>query len=185
MATFRMLLSALALVGAASAAESMVAQAAARAEQKAAAAPKSLALEFRLQTAQALKERDPVLSRKMLDSILTELRAGKDLALSSGMLQALVEVSPKDAIGIVPQLRPGTAQTLVMMLQRANHPEEALALFREIAAKFTEPLDPAAQSLKQAGLSVAHSFEPIAHTTARAFDFFAREMPVLDFSKNE
>jgi hypothetical protein len=50
---------------------------------------------------------------------------------------------------------------------------------------FDEPLDPAAQSLKQAGLSVAHSFEPIAHTTARAFDFFAREMPVLEFSKNE
>lgn len=47
-----------------------------------------------------------------------------------------------------------------------------------------EPLDPAAQSLKQAGLSVAHSLEPIAHTTARAFDFFAREMPVLDLSKN-
>jgi len=50
---------------------------------------------------------------------------------------------------------------------------------------FDEPLDPAAQSLKQAGLSIAHSFEPIAHTTARAFDFFAREMPVLEFSKNE
>ena len=93
MATFRILLSALALVGAASAAESMVAQAAARAEQKAGLAPKPLALEFRLQIAQALKERDPALSRKLLDATLTELRAGKDLSLSPGMLQALAEVS--------------------------------------------------------------------------------------------
>jgi hypothetical protein len=47
---------------------------------------------------------------------------------------------------------------------------------------FEEPLDPAA--LKQAGLRVAQSLDPITQTTARAFGFFAREMPVLDFSKN-
>lgn len=45
-------------------------------------------------------------------------------------------------------------------------------------------IDPAAQSLKQAGMSVAQTFEPVAQTAVRAFDFFAREMPVLDFSKN-
>ena len=56
MATSRLLLTALAVVGAASAAESMVQQAAARAEQKAALAPKPLALEFRLLAAQAMKE---------------------------------------------------------------------------------------------------------------------------------
>ena len=144
MATSRLLLSALALVGAASAAESMVAQAAARAEQKAALAPKSLAPEFRLLAAQALKERDPALSRKLLDSMLTEVRADKDLALSPGMLQALVELSPKETLAIAPRLSSDSFRMLAIMLQRANHPEEALALFREIAAKFTEPLDPAA-----------------------------------------
>src|SRR5436190_8296441 len=104
MATFRLLLSALSLVGAATAAESMVAQAAARAEQKAALAPKSLAPEFRLLAALALKERDPGLSRKLLDSTLTELRADKDVALSLGMLEALVELSPKDTLAIAPRL---------------------------------------------------------------------------------
>ncbi len=50
--------------------------------------------------------------------------------------------------------------------------------------EFDEPLDPAAKSLKQAGISVAHSLDPVAQTTARAFGFFAREMPVLDFNKD-
>ncbi|MEO8371633.1 MAG: TlpA disulfide reductase family protein [Candidatus Solibacter sp.] len=110
MATFRVLLSALALVGAVSAADSMVAQAAARAEQKAALAPKSIALEFHLQIAQALKDRDPALSRKLLDFILTELRAGKDLTLSPGMLQALAELYPERAVDFQPQPRASAAQ---------------------------------------------------------------------------
>ena len=142
MATSRLLLTALVAVGAASAAESMVAQAAARAEQKAALAPKPLALEFRLQVAQALKERDPSLSRKLQNATLTELRAGKDLSLSPAMMQALVDLSPKDAVAILPHLRQGSPQMMMSMLQRANHPEEALALFQEIAAKFPDPLDP-------------------------------------------
>jgi hypothetical protein len=48
--------------------------------------------------------------------------------------------------------------------------------------EFDEPLDPAA--LKQAGMNVAHSFDPIAQTTVQAFGFFAREMPVFEFPKN-
>ena len=144
MAPSRLILCALALVGAASAAESMVAQAAARAEQKAALAPKPLAMEFRLQAAQALKDRDSALSRKLLDTTLTELRASKNLTLSASLLQALVETSPKDALAIVPALSLASSQTMVTILQRANHPEEALALFREISAKFAEPLEPAA-----------------------------------------
>ena len=63
MTVSRLVLTALALAGAAFAAESpvdqAVAQAAARAEQKAAQAPGPLALEFRLRVAQALRERDP------------------------------------------------------------------------------------------------------------------------------
>lgn len=49
---------------------------------------------------------------------------------------------------------------------------------------FDEPLDPAAKSLKTAGLTVAHAFDPVANTTVQAFGFFAREMPVADYSKN-
>src|SRR6266542_2203846 len=135
MATSRLLLTALAVVGAASAAESMVAQAAARAEQKAALAPKTMALEFRLRAAQALKERDPGLSRKLLDTTLAELRGGKDWALGSGVMQALVELSAKDAVAILPYLRAGSSQMMIGMLARANHPDEALAIFRETAAK--------------------------------------------------
>src|ERR1035437_215339 len=72
MAASRLVLAALAVVGAASAAEAQVdltvAQAAARAEQKAALAPTPLAVEFRHLAAQALRERYPELSRKFLDT---------------------------------------------------------------------------------------------------------------------
>jgi hypothetical protein len=47
-----------------------------------------------------------------------------------------------------------------------------------------EELDPAAQSLKNAGLNMAQTFEPVTISTARALDFFAREIPYVDFSKN-
>ena len=81
MTASRLVVAALAVVGAASAAESLVSQAAARAEQKAAQAPQPLAMEFRLRVAQALRERDPERSRKLLDATLAELRGGKDWAL--------------------------------------------------------------------------------------------------------
>ena len=51
-------------------------------------------------------------------------------------------------------------------------------------AGFEEPLDPAAKSLKAAGLTMAHALDPVAHTTMQAFDFFAREAPAFDFAKN-
>ena len=65
MTACRLLLAALAFVGAASAADSAVAKAAARLEQKAALAPKPLALEFRARAAQSLRERYPELSRML------------------------------------------------------------------------------------------------------------------------
>jgi len=47
-----------------------------------------------------------------------------------------------------------------------------------------EPLDPAAQSLRQATQTVAGGFEPITNSARRGFDFL-REMPVFDIpSKN-
>jgi peroxiredoxin len=147
MTASRLVLAALAVAGTASAAESpvdqTVAQAAARAEQKAAQAPQPLALEFRLRAALALRERYPELSRKFLDTTLAELRGGKDWVLGSDVLQALVELSPAEAVAILPYLHAGSAQMMIGPLARANHRDEALALFRETAARFAEPLEPA------------------------------------------
>src|SRR5260370_18086285 len=102
MTASRLVLAALAVVGAASAAQSLVTQAAARAEQKAALAPQPLAMEFRLRVAQALRERDPELSRKLLDSTLAELRTGKDWALGPSMLQALAALPPAEPASPLP-----------------------------------------------------------------------------------
>jgi hypothetical protein len=41
-------------------------------------------------------------------------------------------------------------------------------------------LDPAAQPLRQAGQEVGESFEAVSHSARRAFDYFARELPMLD-----
>lgn len=47
-----------------------------------------------------------------------------------------------------------------------------------------DEVDPAAQSLKNAGLSVAHALDPVATSTARAFDFFAREIASVELPKD-
>ena len=47
------------------------------------------------------------------------------------MLQALAELSPADAIALLPHLRAGSAQAMVGALSHANHPDEALALYPE------------------------------------------------------
>lgn len=41
-------------------------------------------------------------------------------------------------------------------------------------------LEPAAQSLRQAGQAVAGNFEPVANTARRAIAYFVRELPALD-----
>ena len=139
----RLLVIALAAVGAASAAESPVVQAAARAEKKAALAPPPLAMEFRLRAAVALHERYPAQSRRLLDSTLGELRGGWDRAMAISVIEALVELSPKDAVAIAPYLRVWFSEALVDRLVRTKHPAEAMALFRETAARLAEPLAPA------------------------------------------
>jgi peroxiredoxin len=142
MTASRLVVAALAVMGTVSAAESLVSQAAVRAEQKAALAPQPLAMEFRLRVAQALWERDPERSHKLLVATLAELRAGKDWALGPYMLQALAELSPADAIALLPHLRAGATQAMVGALSHANHPDEAIALYRKTAAAFAEPLSP-------------------------------------------
>jgi hypothetical protein len=143
MTASRMLLIALAAVGAASAAESPVVQAAARAEKKAALAPPPLAMEFRLHAAVALHERYPQQSRRLLDSTLAQLRGGWQWGMAFSVIDALVELSPKDAVAIAPYLRVWFSKALIQRLVSTKHPAEAMALFRETASRLAEPLAPA------------------------------------------
>jgi hypothetical protein len=48
-----------------------------------------------------------------------------------------------------------------------------------------EPLDPAAQSLKQAGLDVTASLQTVTRSARQALDYFSRELPVLDLGTRE
>jgi len=123
--------------------ESPVVRAAARADEKAALAPPPLAMEFRLQAAVALHERYPQQSRRLLDSTLAELRGGWHHAMANRVIYALVELSPKDAVAIAPYMRVWFSESVVDELVHTKHPAEALALFRETAARFSEPLAPA------------------------------------------
>jgi hypothetical protein len=47
-------------------------------------------------------------------------------------------------------------------------------------SELEEPLDPAAQSLRQTTQTVAEGIEPITRSARRAFDFFVNEMPMFD-----
>src|SRR6185369_13994132 len=57
-----------------------------------------LAIEFRMFAAQALQGRHPDLARKVVDTVLEQLRTGKDWNLESSLVRALAEVAPDDAI---------------------------------------------------------------------------------------
>jgi peroxiredoxin len=97
----------------ASAAESPVAQAALQVERKASAASPSLALQFRLRAARALRERYPDLVRQFIDAARQNSRASRNW-MSDSTFQLLAELSPPDA----------------------------LSVFREVAATFADPPDP-------------------------------------------
>ena len=137
----RLLVTALAAEGAAAAADSPVVQALARAEMKAALAPPLLAMQFRLSAGVALHERYPAQSRRLLDSALAELPR-LNWVMSGRVARALVEVSPKEAVAIAPYQPVLFSQELFAWLVVTKHPAEALALFRETAARLAEPLAP-------------------------------------------
>jgi peroxiredoxin len=178
MTASRLVVAALVVVGAASATESLVAQAAVRAEQKAALAPQPLAMEFRLRVAQALRDRDPERSHKLLDATLAELRGGKDWALGPYILQALAELSPADAIALLPHLQAGAAQAMVGALSHANHPDEALALYRKTAAGFAEPLAPAD------ALWLVMNALPVPAVAAESYERVLRAASAPDYGKD-
>lgn len=48
-----------------------------------------------------------------------------------------------------------------------------------------EPLDPAAQSLKQAGREVTASLQTVTRSARQAFDYFSRELPAFDLTMRE
>jgi hypothetical protein len=48
-----------------------------------------------------------------------------------------------------------------------------------------EQLDPAAEPLRQAKQEVSESFHAVTHSARRAFDYFAREMPMFDMPPPE
>ena len=83
----RLVFAALACARAGFGADSLVTQAAVRAEQKAAQAPQPLAVEFRLRAAQAIRERDPERSRKIVEAVMEQLRGGSDWALPLSGIQ--------------------------------------------------------------------------------------------------
>ena len=90
----------------------------------------------------------------------------------------------EDAKKAVASLTRSVAETTKSRVSSFLPEPRSLEVSLPALPEFDEPLDPAAKSLRQAGLSVAHSLDPVAQTTARAFGFFAREMPVLDFNKD-
>lgn len=48
-----------------------------------------------------------------------------------------------------------------------------------------EPLDPATQSLKQAGQEVTASLQTVTRSARQAFDYFSRELPVFDLAMRD
>ncbi len=107
-----------------------VAQAANRVDQQAAKAPQAIALEFRMLAAQSLQQRHPDLARKFIDATLEQLRAGKSVTVSPGVVQALAVLSPSDAASLVPKAAPEQTSALIVALALADHLDAAAALFR-------------------------------------------------------
>jgi peroxiredoxin len=131
----RLISASLAFAVAAAAADSPLAQSAVKLEQKTGQAPKPIAIEFQLRAAQSLKPIDPELSRKFLRQAVSTLEEPHDWQPASGALSILADLSPADAVALVPKLGRGGAQMLLFPLVRAGHLPEALALYRGALAK--------------------------------------------------
>ena len=90
--------------------------------------------QFRMSAAQALQARHPDLARHFVEVTLEQLKAGKDPNVSRGLVRALAEVAPADAIAILPSAAPASTQVLIGALAQSNHLEEALKLYRSALA---------------------------------------------------
>ncbi len=123
------------LASALNAADSLVSQAAQRVEQKAALTPGPVAVEYQLRAAQALQAKHPELAAKLLDQVTAALRAKHEWALPSSVVQVLAETAPAQAVALQPQLGPAGTPMLIALLARANHLDEALAVYSSARAK--------------------------------------------------
>ncbi len=174
----RLVLTALVFAAAVCAADSTVAQTTAKLEEQVGKTPAPIATEYRLRAAQALQAGYPELSRKFLDAALKELRAGK--VPGPAVWQVLAEVAPGEAATLAPQQGIAATQMAITMLARADHMEEATALYKKTAASFGEPLSyanamwllnasgPVAKALPDV---VAENYERVIRAAAAVADF--------------
>ena len=131
---------------AARAADTTVAQSAARVEELSAKAPKALAIEYRLQAAQALADRYPELSRKTIDGVVRSLRADTSLAGPS-VIAAIAGASLDDAIALYNEGRAHgrigpTEVSVVLGRLVKERPEAAVKMFQESLAAIPDPIEP-------------------------------------------
>lgn len=81
-----------------------------------------------------------------------------------------------------PQARAGLSESVVESLN-ALLPDVPIKELPAVAE--LEPLDPAAQSLKQAGREVTASLQTVTRSARQAFDYFSRELPSFELSTRE
>jgi peroxiredoxin len=110
MKSARILSAALFTAGALTAADSSVNQAVARFETAAAKAPAAVAIEFRLRAAEALKDRYPEISRKLVDEAVAAVR-GSSVVPTSSTPRLLKELAPdqKFQFAAIPRSEPPPA----------------------------------------------------------------------------
>ena len=92
---------------------------------------------------------------------------------------ALVEAKepPRAVASLTERLADTTRDQMLVVLTAAN-PLDAVPL--KPLSTDLEPLDPAAQSLRQAGQGVTEGVQTVTRAGRQAFSYFVRELPMLD-----
>ncbi len=103
-------------------------------ERKADRLSSPLAMQFRMSAAEALEARHPELARHLVEVSLEQLRAGKDATVPPGVIRALAELAPDDAIAVLTAMAPAALPMLIGSLAQTNHTDSALALYRSALA---------------------------------------------------
>lgn len=77
-----------------------------------------------------------------------------------------------------------TAKDHAQRLLAAANPMEVAAVAK-LPGPIEPPLEPAVESLRQAGQGVADGLQPLTRSAQRAFAFLVREVPTFDLNANE
>ncbi|MBS1859967.1 MAG: hypothetical protein JST11_31650, partial [Acidobacteria bacterium] len=157
------------VAGAVCAAGGEVDQAAQRLDQLAAKAPKALAIEFRMRAAEAVAARHPELAKTFVAQCVADLKAGHDWVVGDGVVQSLAQMSPEDALAVLPHLVPGYTQIVIGALARARRTDQAIALYLDLLHR--GQMRPAAASAILGPLSREDS--------ARAAKFFVQVLAAV------